>query len=37
MTKNCANIYMIYFQIFNDGNLPQTPYKKNEHWLAKIF
>ncbi len=37
MTKNCANIYIIYFQIFNDENLPQTPHKKNGRSLAKIF
>ncbi len=23
--KNCKNIYIFYFQIFNNGALPQTP------------
>ena len=25
MTKKCKNIYIFYFQIFNNGALPQTP------------
>ncbi|HPL76866.1 MAG TPA: hypothetical protein PK980_05880, partial [Paludibacteraceae bacterium] len=35
MTKNCTNIYIIYFQIFNNAALPQTPLtrKIDVRWL----
>ena len=35
MTKKCKNIYILYFQIFNNAALPQTPLtrKMDIHWL----